>query len=190
MDYLELFIGQIPEAIFFPLFVILCKNEKTLSKKGIAFIGLSVFQYLVLAYTFPFNSWFQFIYIAMLYIDCKFLWKEKSTILDLICICCSSVFLIITSCFFCLGNLFLNINIYIISFIHKIFLFYFLKETLFITKNFKNIYRNYWNRNDKINKKIKSATFRTIHIATINLMFLIINISMLCSSFIINLLRR
>lgn len=175
MDYLELFFGQLPEAIFFPLFVILCKNEKVLSKKGIAFIGLSIFQYLSLKYFFPFNSWFQFIYLTMLYFDCSFLWKNKNLILDLMYIIIASFYIIFISIiiFFIFYN---NVILAVIT--NRILLFLpllFKRKINLINK----IYYKYWNRDDKIKKKILSTTFRTMNVVLINFIFVIINICMI-----------
>ena len=55
MNYLELFLGQIPEAIYFSLFMIYAKDLK---EKRILFTILMIAEYLLLIYALPFNSWF------------------------------------------------------------------------------------------------------------------------------------
>lgn len=174
MNLYELFIGQIPEAVFFPLFVIFCKGIK---EKRLAFISLSIFQYLILVYTFPNNSWFQFIYVGVLYLDCKFLWKDKSNILDLMYIFLGTIYLTVTS-----------LIAYFIFF-ENIILSVLLSRTLMFlpflfSKNIKKLYIKYWNRNDFEKKKIKSITFRSLNVMSINVMFVIIHIILLIIPFI------
>ena len=52
IDILELLIGQIPEAIFFSLFIILGKELK---EKRLLFTFLMVLQYFIIANLFPYN---------------------------------------------------------------------------------------------------------------------------------------
>ena len=40
------------------------------------------------------------------------------------------------------------------------------------------MYKKYWNRNDKVNKKMKSLTFRNINIISFNVMFFLMHIGL------------
>lgn len=59
---------------------------------------------------------------------------------------------------------------------------------LFIFKNKLNniqkAYKKLWNRNDKINKKIKSTTFRSLNIVVFNIIFYVIHLGMLYAIFL------
>ena len=63
IDILELLIGQIPEAIFFSLFIILGKELK---EKRLLFTFLMVLQYFIIANLFPYNINFQIEHIKFL----------------------------------------------------------------------------------------------------------------------------
>lgn len=122
MNFLEVLIGQIPEAIFFSIFIIFGKDLK---EKRIAFTLLMVIQYLILANVFPYNMLFRIIYTIMVYIILKILYKEKTQITDIFLFGSSLIVLL----FFTFPFLILNIiikNIYIVCAISKICLFIFL----------------------------------------------------------------
>lgn len=59
---------------------------------------------------------------------------------------------------------------------------------LFIFKNKLNniqkVYKKLWNRNDKINKKIKSTTFRSLNIVVFNIIFYVIHLGMIYAIFL------
>ena len=59
MNYLELFIGQIPEAIYFALFIIVGKNLK---KKRFLFTALMILEYFILTRIFVYNIYLQVLY--------------------------------------------------------------------------------------------------------------------------------
>lgn len=77
---LELFLGQIPEAIFFALFMIYAKNIK---EKRVLFVALMITEYLLLKYFIKFSIIFQITYTCMTYLIIKVLYKEKSQITDI-----------------------------------------------------------------------------------------------------------
>ncbi len=177
---MEMLLGQIPEAIYFSLFVIFCKGTK---EKRTIFILLSIFQYLILANLFPFNSWFQFIYVWMMWLNCKFLFKDKSDIRDLMFIILSTITLGIISlpCYFIF-----NKNMILVSTFRNILLLLLLIMSKNKLKNLNNIYLKYWNRNDKIKKKITSVSFRIVNIILINVTFTIINLVMIFGLYVLN----
>lgn len=170
---LELLIGQIPEAIFFSLFMIYAKGLK---EKRILFIILMVVEYLLLKYSFQYNWLFQIGYMITTFLTLKVLYKEKSQITDLFILLIAYIIMIITSviCVFIFKN-----NMIIISISNRILIF----TLLFLLKNkliaIQKIYKKFWNRNDKSHLKIKSTTFRALNITIFNLIYVIINIGMI-----------
>ena len=176
MDLLEIFLGQIPEAIYFALFMIFTKDLK---KKRILYILLMVIEYLLLKHFIKYNIWFQILYTIMQFVILKVLYKEKSQITDIFTFTIASIILIL-SCAILYFMTYKIINNYIIYVIlNRILLILFL--IIFHNKLYKiqNLYKKLWNRNDKIKKKIKSTTFRAINIIIFNIIFYIINIGML-----------
>ena len=176
VEMLEILLVQIPEAIYFALFMIYTKQLK---EKRILFIVLMIFEYLLLKIIFPFNMKFQLSYTIVVFIILKILYKEKSQITDIFTFAISSIILMLC----CIIPSFLIINeicdyiIYAIT--TRILMFGF----LFLFRNKLNkiqqIYKKIWNRNDKVKKKIKTTTFRSFNIVLFNIMFYIINIGMI-----------
>lgn len=173
---LQLFLGQIPEAIYFALFMIYAKR---LENKRILFIILMICEYLLLKYFIRFNIWFQISYTIATYIILKILYKDKVQITDIFTFAISSFILIIINLILYL-TIFLLFNNYIVYvIIDRILMFIIL--FLFHNKlnNIQKLYKKLWNRNDKIPKPIKSTTFRCINLVLFNFMFYMINIAML-----------
>lgn len=172
---LELLIGQIPEAIYFALFMIYAKGIK---EKKILFIVLMIVEYLLLKYSFQYNWFFQIGYMITTFLTLKVLYKEKSQIIDIFILMFAYIIIMLFSgiSFFIAYNTIKNIII--TNIICKIFLFTFIflnrKKLYKITE----IYKKFWNRNDKKFKRIKTTTFRSINIIIFNIMFYIINIGM------------
>ena len=172
MDIAQLILGQIPEAIYFALFMIFAKNLKD---KRIIFILIMIFEYIALTQLIQFNVWLQVIYTFMTYLNLKVFYKEKARITDICTFMIASIFLIASSalCF-----MFLKIDISLVTLINRIILF----SLLFIFKNklkiIENIYNKIWNRHN-IPNTIKSVTFRSLFIVIFNLMFYVINSGML-----------
>ena len=172
---LELIIGQIPEAIYFSLFMIYAKGLKD---KRILFTVLMVAEYILLTRIFIFNIYFQILYTFMSYMILKLLYKEKAQIIDIFLLGVSILILGLFSVPFLFLTNYIG-NIYITCIISKIFLFTF----LYIIKD--KIYSLYkkvchlWNRNDFERRKIKSLTLRNICMVIFNIMFFIMNIVIL-----------
>lgn len=170
---LELSLGQIPEAIYFALFMILTKQLK---EKRMIFIVIMVLEYVLLKRLFVFNVWFQISYTVMTYITLKVLYKEKSQITDIFTFGVSSLVLII--CSIISGGLFLInpiVGIIFSKLLPFIIIFIFRNKLC----NIQKLYKHHWNRNDKINTKIKSTTFRCLNIVIFNIMFYVINAGMI-----------
>lgn len=169
----QLLLGQIPEAIYFALFMILVKNIK---EKRVLFIILMMLEYVLLKLAFPFNMWFQVTYTFMTYIILKILYREKSQITDIFTFGISSIILMVISIVVCLP--FRN-NIVVIVILSRLLMFGFLFVFRRRLNNIQNLYKSLWNRNDKQPKKIKSTTFRAINVVAFNLMFFVINVCLL-----------
>ena len=80
MNWYELLMGQIPEAIFCALFIIVNKEIK---EKRFIFTILMIVEYLLLKYALPYNSWFQILYVVLTYLTLKIIYKDKSQITDI-----------------------------------------------------------------------------------------------------------
>ena len=175
---LEVLLGQIPEAIYFSLFMIFAKGLK---EKRILFTILMIIEYLLLKQFIKFNVLFQILYTFMSYIILKILYKEKSQIIDIFTFTIGSIILMISSiiCF-----MLSNKNPIIASIINRLFLFIFIISLNHKISKIQEIYKTLWNRNDFIKKKIKSTTFRCINLIIFNLSFYILNIIMLYCIFL------
>ena len=175
-NILEMVLGQIPEALYFSLFMIFTKQLK---EKRITFILLMILEYLIIQKLIHFNIWLQIIYTAFVYIILKFLYGNKAQITDIFTFTISSIILILIDIplYFIMKAITPNYMIFVI--VEKLTMFL----VLFLLKNklpkIQNIYKKLWNRNDSKKKKIKSVTFRSLNIVIFNLSFYILNIAML-----------
>ena len=175
---LELIIGQIPEAIYFALFMIYAKGLK---EKRILFTVLMVAEYILLKEFIIYNIWFQILYTFITFLILKVLYKEKAQVTDIFTFTIGSIILIITSiiCF-----ILSNQNAMIASIINRPILFIFLILFNYKLNKIQKIYKFFWNRNDKLKKKIKTTTFRCINIIIFNISFYVLNIVMLYCIFL------
>lgn len=153
MDLLELFLGQVPEAIYFALFLILVKRLKT---KRILFTILMIVEYLLLKQFLEFDVWFQISYTIMTFLTLKVLYRNKAQITDIFTFGIASLILMLTSIIsfviFRPNMLFVSISNRIISFL-LLFLF------RYKLCNIQEMYKKLWNRNDK--RKINIKTYIT-----------------------------
>ena len=172
MDFAQLVLGQIPEAIYFALFLIFAKNLK---EKRILFIFTMVFEYLLIKYAIHFNTWFQVLYTFLTYLTLKVFYKEKAKITDFVTFTIASILLILTSaiCYaISLGN------VVVATIINRIMIFVLLYVFRNKINKIENIYQKFWNRHNNA-KAIKSVTFRSAFVVIFNVMFYIINIGMI-----------
>lgn len=166
----QLLLGQIPEAIYFALFMIFSKR---LDRKRGLFIILMTIEY-VLLFIPALSIWSYILYFVISYIILKLLYKEKSQITDVFTLGIASIILMFISAI-CYPIAQLMNNMIIGNLIQKICLFVFLFTTKFKLPKIQNIYKKFWNRNDKIPKLMKSVTFRCINLVLLNIMFYLIN---------------
>ena len=181
MDLLQLFLGQIPEAIFFALFMIYTKQLK---EKRILFIFLMIVEYLLLKIVIRYNIWFQILYTFTTYIILKVLYKEKTQITDIFTFTIANIILIF-SCFILYFIVWKTVNNYIFYVVlNRIILVLFFITFHNKLHKIQLIYKNFWNRNDKKKNKIKATTFRALNVVAFNIIFYIINIGMIFTLFI------
>ena len=169
---LEILVGQLPEAIYFALFMLLTKQLDT---KRLLFIGLVLIEYLLCINVLSYSIWCHILFFILTFIILKILYREKSQITDVFILGIASVWLIL-SCV--LPSFLMNFNYYVYVAMTRILMF-----SIFILHKklpkLQLIYKKLWNRNDKIPKIMKSATFRSINIVIFNFMFYFINLGIL-----------
>lgn len=178
-----LLVEQLPEAIFFSLFMILAKQLK---EKRLLFVLLTIIEYILLLEAFPFSIYSHIGFFIVTYIILKMLYKEKSQITDLFLLGIASVIIIISCIIPSFLIIFKLADKKIYAIITRFIMFgilYLLRNKI---KNIQNIYKKLWNRNDKIKKKMKSTTFRSLNIVIFNIMFFAINMGMLIAIYFNN----
>lgn len=168
------FLEKVCEAIYFSLFLIYGKNLK---EKRILFIGIMIFEYLMITKLIQYNVWIHISYIIMTYINLKVLYKEKAQITDIFLFGAASIFLIIIS-ITSYALVYFTIRKYIVALIlNRILIFSLIS---IIRKDINKIYQKFyklWNKHNTPNT-VKSLTLRNISIIIFNLMFWVINICM------------
>lgn len=176
MDLAELLIGQIPEAIYFALFMVFAKGLKD---KRILFTIIMIFEYLLLTQIIKFNVTFQLAYTFMTFLSLKVLYKEKAQITDIFVFGVASLYLIFVS-ILSYAIIYYTIRIYIIAAILNRAI---LIGTLIIVrgriKKYYERFRYFWNRHRNESVKIRSLTLRNVSIILFNIMFYVINFCMI-----------
>lgn len=172
MNILEILLGQVPEAIFFAMFMILTKSFK---ERKCIFISLMIVEYLALKSLLTFNVWFQVAYTVMTYLTLKVVYKDKAQITDIFTFGIASIVLVLSSM---ITFLIFRPSMLLVAITNRILLFvilYFLRNKL---PNIQKVYNKYWNRNDVIKKKMKSTTFRALNLVVFDTLFYVINLGM------------
>lgn len=173
MNLYEIFLGQVPEAVYFALFLIFTKSLK---ERRILFTILMIIDYLLLKSFIHFDVWFQVSYTIMTYVILKVLYKDKAQITDIFTFGIASIILIlisIISYFVFLGNDAIAI---VINRLLTICTPILLRNKL---GKINNLYKKFWNRHNNNGKIMKSTTFRAINAITFNAMFYVINFGMI-----------
>lgn len=174
-ELILVFLEKVVEAIYFAMFLIIGKNIKN---KKLLFIGIMVFEYLMLKSFINFSVYFQLAYTFMTYVTLKVLYKEKAQITDVFLFTAASLLLIAISAT-SYGIVYFTVRNYFVALIlNRILLFL----TLYLGRNvIRNKYKSFcclWNRHN-IPNQIKSLTLRNISIIIFNLMFCLINFGMI-----------
>lgn len=172
---ISVFLGLIPEVLFYTFFLIHAKNIKR--HKILLFILIAVADciYMVLSDYKVINYLF---FIISVYVILKILYKKKAQIIDVFTFSVAFMYVCLISylCFLPVNN---NITTYYIMFvIDRILLI-----VPFLFKNKFNIlykkYCNLWNRNDKEKRRIKSITLRNVSLISLNLFIFLCNLGCL-----------
>ena len=179
MNLAQIFLGQLPEAIYFALFMVFAKNLKS---KRLLFIPTVVVEYFILIHIFIYNVWFNVTFTFMTYAILKLYYKEKAQITDIFTFCIGGLILFFVNAVFYFASKLLGLNFYVAALLSKIILFSFLLRYNYKLYSIQGVYKKLWNRNDKIEKKIKSITFRCWNLLLFNLMFYLLA---LCLEYII-----
>lgn len=172
MKLLEILLGQLPEALYFALFMIYTKR---LDRKRELFIMLMLVEYILLLNALPFSVWSHTLYFLISYIILKLLYKEKAQITDIFTLGIASIIIMIVSVICYVSVFFTLQNIILSTVLAKTILFVSLFALKYKLPNIQKIYKKLWNRNDKLPKFMKSTTFRCINIILFNFMFYLIN---------------
>lgn len=174
---LEVLLGQVPEALYFSLFLIFTKELK---EKRLLFTILMCLEYVLLFYVTDYSLYSHIGFFVTTFLILKILYKEKCQITDVFTLTIASIILII---FNIIVSPLFKVDYILAVIIIRILMFSF----VFLNKNklykIQNLYKKIWNRKEKSNSKIKSLTFRSINIIIFNIMFYIINAGMLLAAY-------
>ena len=173
MNLAELFLGQIPEAVYFALFLIFTKNLK---EKRVLFIILMIGEYLLLKSFIHFDIWFQIGYTVMTFLTLKVLYKDKAQITDIFTFGIASIVLIVISL---ISFILLGPDMTLATLLNRILLILFFIVTHKNLNTIQIVYKKFWSRNDLVSKRMKSTTFRAFSTMVFNFMFYIINLGMI-----------
>lgn len=173
MNLYELFLGQVPEAVYFALFLILTKKLKN---KRLLFIVIMTIEYVLSMNIEMFSTWSHVIYTILVFVTLKVLHKEKAQITDVFTFGISSLFLIVFSA---ISFAIFMPNTILVIVVSRALLFIFLLLFGKRLPKIQDLYKKLWNRNDKVKTKMKSTTFRSLNVVIFNLMFYVINVGMI-----------
>lgn len=167
---MSIILGLLPEVLYFTLFLIYTKNIK---EKRLRLGILIAVAYVLCMFIQRYQLFYYLLFIALVYLILKLLYRDKIQIIDVFVISSSTILLTIFSyLYFIFKDYF---NYYVLLAMNRILLF-----LPFIFKDkFNMVYKKYcklWNRNDNMKRPIKSITLRNISLIIINLLIFIINI--------------
>lgn len=169
----SIILGLLPEVLYFTMFLICTKDIK---EKKIRLGILISIAYMICMFIQRYKLIYYILFIALVYLILKLLYKEKAQIIDVFTFSLCFAYLCILSSGFYLISKNFNVNYYFCSILLRIPMF-----LPFIFRNsFNNIYRKYcslWNRNDNIERPIKSITLRNISLILLNSLILFINLA-------------
>lgn len=178
---LSIFLGMLPEVIYFYLFFIYVKNIK--EKRIKLFLGILI-SYLLCIFLAPYEIFYYVIFIVFLYATLKILYLKEIQIIDVFIVMYGISYLALLSLLIYFAY---DFKSYVVCYIiNRILLF-----SIFIfRKHFNKLYIKYckyWNRNDNIKRPIKSITLRNVSLIILNCIIFIIN--MICI-YMINLIAK
>lgn len=172
---ISILFGLIPEVLYFTLFLSYTKKLK--GKKVLLFLLTSIIYFCCMLIS-QYQLIYYLLFIALMYIALKILYKNKIQIIDVFLISILFAYVCLTSyiCFLFVKNDFSNY--YLLAFIQKIILFL----PLIFRNKFNLWYKKYyslWNRNYINRKPIKSITLRNISLILLNLFIFSLNLVIL-----------
>lgn len=167
---LSLFVGMIPEVLYFTLFLIYTKNLK---EKKIKLFLLIAIAYVLCIMISRYKILYYVSFIFLIYLILKLLYRKKTQIIDIFVIMYASFYLTLLSYLIYFAHDFTS---YLICYaINRILLF-----AIFVFRNKFNVlyqkYCKFWNRNDSIKRPMKSITLRNISLIVINCIIFFMNI--------------
>lgn len=166
---LETLVVQLPEALFFSIFMILTKK---LTRHKLLFITSMCVEYVLLMNAFPYNIYSKVLFFVITYCLLRLLYKNKSQIIDIFTLGIASIIVMIISAI-CSLIFYPNIILVLLSSrLTMIVMLIALRNNLY---KIQNLYKKLWNRNDKVKKKMKTTTFRAMNLVIFNVMFYVIN---------------
>ena len=170
---ISVFLGLIPEVLYFTLFLI---NTKNIKEKKIKLFLLIAVVYVLCIMISRFKIIYYISFIVLIYLILKILYKKNIQIIDIFVISLSFCYVCLISF---ITSRFINNNYivyYIMYCINRILLF-----IPFIFKNkFNILYKKYcslWNRNYDKKQPIKSITLRNISLFILNSFIFLLNIA-------------
>lgn len=175
MNILEILLGQVPEAVYFAIFMILVKRYK---EKRILFMIGMIIEYVLVLNVLPYSIWVHVLYFILVFLLLKILYKEESNVTDIFTLGIASLFMII-SCFLLYVIIYFTIhNMLVYVILQRAILFG--SIVIFRKKlpNINKLYKKLWNRS-KHTYKMKSTTFRALNLVIFNLSFVLINLGVI-----------
>lgn len=172
---LTIFVGMLPEIIYFTKFMEYAKNIK---EHRIKFFLLMTLAYILCILISQYKILYYVAFIFISYLVMKLIYKEKAQIIDIFVFSVAFIYVALNGL---IWSFFISkdmSNYYLISILNRITLF-----IPFIFKNkFNNLYNKYkslWNRNDKIKRPIKSITLRNISLIGLNIFIFLLNLAII-----------
>lgn len=163
---LSIFIGLLPEAIFFALFIM---GAKRYTEKKILFV-FSCIAVFILSMLLAYNIWAYVLITVLLYFVMKIIYKGTEFIdLFLLTMPCLIIGILGYICYMikCFIPMYPNLITHILN---KILLFLTLSALYPRLNTWYNTYRKLWNRHE--DNKIKSITVRNISILVCNIIIM------------------
>ena len=173
--FVSLFLGMLPEVLYFTFFLIYTKDLK--EKKLKLFFGIMIVYILCIMISL-YKLLYYVVFIFLIYIVLKILYKQKAQIIDIFVFSIATLYLTLTSyiCYQLMNNNILSSFVcYLMSRIFLIIPFIFKNRFNYLYK----LYCGLWNRNDKEKRPIKSITLRNVSVIIINLLIFFINIGII-----------
>ena len=172
---LTVFIGMLPEILYFTKFI---EYSKNLKEHKIKFFILMTIVYVLCILLSQYKILYYVAFIFLSYLAMKVIYKNKVQIIDIFVFSVAFAYVALNG-FIC--SLFFKndlSNYYIITIINRFTLFI----PFIFKKYFNKLYEKYkalWNRNDKIKRPVKSITLRNISLISLNIFIFLLNVAII-----------